>query len=385
MTLLFWLSLISLGLTLAIALEIALGIKKMTRVGDILPTPLDNPPPVSIIIPACNEAATIAPAMQSVLDLDYQNLEIIVVNDRSTDNTGEVLSQICRKHPQIKHYHVTDLPRGWLGKAHALQYGADRASGEYLLFTDADILFEKSTLTRAIRHVRQNQLDHLSIFFENIAPGGLLNGMLLDICGGLLLLFKPWKAKDKKSKRFMGVGAFNLVKTSAYREVDGHRSFSLHPIDDIMMGKVLKNRGFAQDCLLGHGFVQVKWYSSVRELINGIMKNSFAAYDFKVFYVLAGCLFIFVVSILPFWATFFTTGTTQLIFGAAVLSRLLAFTHGYSYLKFSPLNSFWALITPYLSFYMILKGMITTLKNGGINWRGTHYNLDDIKGQGRLY
>lgn len=385
MTFLFWLSLISLGLTLAVALEISLGTKKMTRLDELSPQALDNPPCVSIIIPACNEAATIYPAMQSVLALNYPNLEIIVVNDRSTDQTGKVLEGIRADHPQTKLYEIKELPAGWLGKAHALQYGADRATGEYLLFTDADIIFERSTLTRAINHVRQNKLDHLSMFFENIAPGGLLNGMLLDLCGGLLLLFKPWRAKDQKSKRFMGVGAFNLVKTTAYRQIDGHRSFSLHPIDDIMLGKVIKERGFAQDCLLGHGFVQVKWYSSVRELINGIMKNSFAACDFNILFVLAGCLFIFIVGILPLWGVILTGGATQLIFGAVVLTRLLAFAHGYSYLRFSRFNSFWALITPYLNLYMVLKAMVVTLKNDGIDWRGTHYSLKDIKGQGKLY
>ncbi|MBU1708385.1 MAG: glycosyltransferase [Proteobacteria bacterium] len=385
MSVLFWLSIISLGLTLAVSLEIALGMKRMTYIKDVPPADSDDLPKVSIIIPACNEADTMEPALQSVLALDYPDLEIIVINDRSTDRTADVLKGMQHKHSRIKIHEITELPPGWMGKLHALQYGADHAKGEYLLFTDADIVFEKSTLRRAVGHVLKNRLDHLSMFFENKVAGGILNALFLDVGGGLLMLFKPWKAKDKKSKKFMGVGAFNMVKASAYGAIGGHSAFAMHPIDDIMLGKVLKERGFAQDCIIGEKFLQVKWYGTVRDLIDGVMKNTFAVYDFSVPGVLAGCTLIFVMNILPLWGVIITTGTTRLIFGAAVLFRLMSLAHGFSHLKMPLWNSVWGLVTPYINIYLSIKAAVLTLRHNGISWRGTHYSLDEMKKQGGLF
>ncbi|MBW2671644.1 MAG: glycosyltransferase family 2 protein [Deltaproteobacteria bacterium] len=236
--LLFWLAVIFLFLTIACTLDIALGMRRMTHIGNVPPIQQKNLPKVSVIIPACNEAATIEPALRSVLTMDYANLEVIVVNDRSTDETGTVLKRIQKEYPHLQIRQILHLPKGWLGKNHALQHGAGHAQGEYLLFTDADIIMEKTAVARGISHMLENRLDHMSMFFKNIAPGGLLNALFLDVGVGLLLLFKPWKAKDPNSKRYIGVGAFNLVKASAYKAISGHRSIALHPIDDIMLGKV---------------------------------------------------------------------------------------------------------------------------------------------------
>jgi glycosyltransferase involved in cell wall biosynthesis len=378
---LFWLSIISLVLTLTVAIEVALGMKRMTHIKDVPPADADDLPRVSVIIPACNEADTIEPAMQSVLSLDYPDLEIIVINDRSTDRTGEVVREIQKRHPRIRLLEVTELPAGWMGKPHALQYGVDRATGEYLLFTDADIIFESSTLKRAVGHMLQNRLDHLSIFFENVVKGGILNGIFLDVGGSLLMLFKPWKAKDKKSRRFMGVGAFNMVRASVYRAIGGHATFSMHPIDDIMLGKLIKQRGFAQDCIIGERFIQVKWYGTVGDMIDGVMKNTFAVYNFNVLAVFAGCTLIFVMSILPLWGVFITTGLPRLIFAAAVLIRLISFANGFSYMKLPLWNAIWGLVTPYINIYMSVKATVVTLRNNGISWRGTHYSLDEMKSQ----
>ena len=379
MTLLFWLSITVLCLNLAISLEIILGIRQLTELKNIPPAAPEQIPKVSIIIPACNEASTIEPALRSVLAIDYPELEIIVINDRSTDNTGELLEEMKARHPRLQVQHISELPAGWMGKSHALNFGADQAQGEYLLFTDADILFEKTTLARAMGHVLANHLDHLSIIFENLTAGGLMNAGFIDGCGGLLLLFKPWKAKDPKSKNFMGVGAFNLVKKEAYKKIGGHSTLSMHPIDDIMLGKVIKDQGFAQDCVIGQGFVQVKWYNSVAEMVNGVMKNVFAAYNFRASLVLLSVGLIFLLNILPLWAIFFTSGASRVIWASIVAGRLLAFAVGFKQLGQNPLNAFWSLVSPYLSIYIAMKAMVTTLKNGGITWRGTFYSLKELK------
>ena len=240
----FWLAIFSLLLTVVFTLEAALGMRRMMTLDNVPPLQQENVPKVSVIIPACNEAETIEPALKSILAMDYSDLEVIAVNDRSVDRTGAVLEQMQKKYPGLQIYDISELPEGWLGKNHALQYGAERARGEYLLFTDADIIMEKSSLARAMHHMLENGLDHMSMFFKSIAPGGFLNALILDAGGGLMLLLKPWKAKDPKSKRYMGVGAFNLVKSDVYKAIDGHRTIAMHPIDDVMLGKVIKHSSF---------------------------------------------------------------------------------------------------------------------------------------------
>ena len=193
-----------------------------------------------------------------------------------------------------------------------------------------------------------------------------------------MLLFKPWKAKEINSKKYMGIGAFNLVNASAYKAIDGHSTFSMHPIDDIMLGKALKQRGFSQDCLLGYDFVQVKWYGTIREVISGLMKNSFAVYHYRVIEIFLSVLFILLLSILPFWAFLFTSGITRILFGAAVLTRILAFVIVFLDTKMSPWYSLWSLVPPYINIYITVKAAITTVRNKGITWRGTHYPLNEL-------
>jgi len=303
-----------------------------------------------------------------------------VVNDRSTDKTGAVLASMQQQYPQLQVYHLTELPKGWLGKNHALQYGAEQAHGEYLLFTDADVIMEKTTLSRAVNRMIGNRLDHLSLFFENMTPGGLLNGMILEVGGGLLLLFKPWKARDPKSRHYMGVGAFNLIRADVYREVGMHRPVAMHPIDDIMLGKIIKRRGFRQDCAQGAGFVSVHWYPTVREMIDGVMKNTFALYNYSVFRALFALIMIFLLGILPAWGVLLATGTTRILFGLTLAVRLFSFASGFRTLGKNPLLAFWSLVTPYINIYITVKATVTTLRNKGITWRGTHYSLDELKG-----
>ena len=375
----FWLAVMSLFLTVVCTIEAALGIRQMIALDDVPRLQRKIVPKVSVIVPACNEEATIEPALTSILAMDYADLEVIAVNDRSVDRTGAVLRQIQKQYPGLQIYDIPELPEGWLGKNHALQHGADRARGEYLLFTDADIIMEKSSLARAMNHMLENRLDHMCMFFKNIAPGGLLNALILDAGGLLLLLLKPWKAKDPNSKRYMGVGAFNLVKSTVYKEIDGHKTIAMHPIDDVMLGKMIKQSGFSQDCLLGHNFIQAEWYVTVREFINGLMKNTFAFYNYNMVNVLFGVLIVVIINILPLLAFFFTSGITRSLFGASLIVRILSFANGFSKTGINSWYSIWALVTPYVFIYIALKAAITTKINRGIIWRGTYYSLDELK------
>src|SRR5690606_5030460 len=131
-------------------------------------------PRVSIIVPARNEEREIEAALQSVLHLDYPDYEVMVVNDRSTDGTGAILERMQSAYPQLRVATVTELPRGWLGKNHAMYFGAQQASGELLLFTDADIVMRPDTLRRAVYYLEREKLDLLPMTPRVDMPSFLL-------------------------------------------------------------------------------------------------------------------------------------------------------------------------------------------------------------------
>lgn len=358
---------------------VILGARRMRSLAAIQPLAAAQQPRVSVIVPACNEEETIEPALRTLLALDYPTLELIVINDRSTDRTGEVLARLQQEHPRLRVHEITELPAGWLGKTHALHQGAQMAAGDYLLFTDADIHFEKTTLARAMTLMVAEGLDHLSLIFRNIAQGFLLNAMMADAGGGLFLLFRPWLARDPQRKNFMGVGAFNLVRRSAYLAVGGHGAVRMHPIDDIMLGKVIKQAGSRQDCLNGYDFLQVRWYGSPGEMIRGLMKNIFALFAFRVPLALTAVLLAGLLTVFPPWGALLLTGWPQLLCLLTVAVRLSSFAWGLRLTGSSWGTVPFALLTPYLNIYIILRGMLTTLAKGGIDWRGTHYPLADLR------
>ena len=379
MTFLLLLTALVLAANLYAAMEIFLGAGKIRKLQAVAPLTPELRPRVSIIVPACNEEKTIEPALRTLLALDYDPLELIVINDRSTDRTGEVLARLRAEYPRLRVHDITELPADWLGKNHALHQGARLASGEYLLFTDADILFEKTTLARAMTLMVTEGLDHLSLIFHNITRGLLLNAMMVDAGGGLLLLFKPWHARNPRQRNFMGVGAFNLVRKSTYLAVGGHEPVRMHPIDDIMLGKIIKQRGFRQDCLSGYDFLQVRWYESPGEMIQGLMKNIFALFAFRISVVLAAVLLACVLTVLPPWGALLFSGWSRLFCLLTVAVRLLSFAWGSRHTGTSFGTVPFALLTPYLNIYIILRGMLTTLAHDGIDWRGTHYPLANLR------
>lgn len=340
---------------------------------------------VSIIVPACNEATTLEPALRSLLQQDYPNFEVIVIDDRSTDTTFEIITKLRQEFPVVQVKQVKKLPMGWLGKNHALYLGATIARGDILLFTDADIVMKPSTLSRSVAYFVHENLDHLSLIFRNLTPGGLLNAMIVDALGGLFLLLRPWNVRKKNSKAFIGIGAFNMIRRKAYWELGGHAAFKMHPIDDIMLGKRVKQHGLTQDCLQGGDFVQVRWYETISEMIRGLMKNIFALYNYRIDYVATGVLGIILLTIVPVWGVLISQGTARAFFSATILCRFAVFVCNARGMKVSSTMFIWSLATPYLTVFVIIKAVWKTLQNQGIDWRGTHYPLKELKKEDQLF
>ena len=379
MTFLFWIALITFLLYLVATLDLLRGNRTVQALRDVPPIPGSKPASVSIIVAARNEQRNIREALQSLLELDYPDYELIVVDDRSEDSTGRILDEMAAAYPRLKVIHVDQLPHGWLGKNHALWVGSKAASGDLFLFTDADIVMEPTILTRAVAFLEDNRLDHLAA-----TPSMLMPTLFLSMFGASFIIFfslfaRPWKARDSASSCHIGIGAFNLVRGEVYRKVGGHETIRLRPDDDIKLGKIVKKGGFRQDVVYAPEFMAVEWYSSVAEVIKGLEKNAFSGADYNIPLVLFGSLFHIVCSIWPFLALFVTHGVVRVIYSAVVCLIVVSFVDS---ARFHHAKAWYVIgypLTTALFVFIFLRTMLLNLVQGGISWRGTFYSLKELK------
>ena len=157
------------------------------------PEQLAHPPMVSVLVPACNEAETVERAMRSLLTLDYPNIEIIAINDRSTDDTGDILDCLAAGNPCLRVVHIRTLPEGWLGKNHALHIAGREARGEWILFTDADVVYRPEALSKAMAYAGQTGADHL-VACPHCRGDNFWERLFMSYFG-LMFLFRvrPWE------------------------------------------------------------------------------------------------------------------------------------------------------------------------------------------------
>ncbi len=336
-------------------------------------------PKVSVVVAARNEAATIEAAMPTLLALDYPEWELIAVNDRSEDATGAILDRLAAAHPRLKVLHVTDLPAGWIGKNHALADGAAAATGDWILFTDADVHFQPDVLRRAVGYARAQTLDHLAAV-PRLSEGGHWLGICVNAFSFAFTAgIRPWKIPDPRSRAHGGVGAFNLVRASTYRKLGGHVPIHLRPDDDIKLGKLMKSGGFSE-FVLGTGALSVAWYASVSEMIRGLTKNAYAGADYRFWVPPLGALLVLLGYLWPLVAVFVTTGPERWCYAGAVAVMLAL---GCDQVRFAGGRQAWhGLLLPFgmAAFsYMLLRSQFITIVQGGITWRGTFYPLRDLK------
>ncbi len=337
-------------------------------------------PSVAVIIAVRNEELELKNALTSVCNLNYKNLKIIVVNDRSTDNSGRILSALKITYPNINIVNIDTLPPGWLGKNHALYEGYKSSQQEYLLFTDADVVYKSDVLQKAMTYCLQNQLDHLTILPEITTTSPLLQSVISTFIIILTAIQRPWAAKIKTSKASMGVGAFNLVKREAYVKAGTHKAIAMRPDDDLRLGAFIKATGGAADVLYGINELQVEWYKSINEFIKGLMKNAFSGFDYNVLKVIGGVIGMLSFFVLPL--------PLIIIFGnwwerLMVLMMLLMQIILYWKIPGSKTKWWFGLINMYggiIVTYVIAKSALITIKNKGIYWRETFYSLKELRG-----
>jgi glycosyltransferase involved in cell wall biosynthesis len=335
---------------------------------------------LAVVVPACNEEDSIEQALRRLIALDYPNYQVIAVNDRSSDRTGAIMDAVAASsNGRLKVVHITELPAGWLGKTHAMWSAARQSDSDWILFTDADVMFRPDCLRRAIAYAEAERADHVVLLPKIIMKRAGEKMMV----GFFQLLFvfghRPWKVADPKAKDHIGVGAFNLVRRSVYEQIGTYATLKFEVVDDMKLGKVVKNAGFRQRVIFGDDLIEIRWAKGARGVVNNLTKNFFAVMSFQPWRAVGGSVAMAILNLLPFWGTFFAPGWTRIPYAVTLASMFLLYAGIWRKVEISPWYFLLHPVSTLLFIYTMMRSMIVTLRNGGVEWRGTFYPLEELK------
>ncbi len=338
-------------------------------------------PRVSIVVPACNEEGDIEATLTRLLSLDYDNSEVIAVDDRSTDRTGEIMERIAAAAPlgRLKVVRVADLPEGWMGKPHAMWNAANHASGDWLLFTDADVLFKPDALRRAMAYAESEAADHLVLFPRMIMKRAGEKMMIAFFQTLFVFGHRPWKVADPKTKDNIGVGAFNLVRRQVYEAIGTFRALRFEVLDDMKLGKVVKNAGYAQRNVFGADLISIRWAKGAMGVVDNLTKNFFAIMSFQWPRALASSFALAFLNLMPFAGVLLAHGWARLGYAVALFSMFSIYVGMSTKSDIPPYYFVLHPVSTALFVYTMLRSTFLTLARGGITWRGTFYPLEELR------
>ena len=360
-------------------LRVAYGAMRLPWLKDFAPAQDAQCPRISLIFAARDEEEKLPAALATLAALDYPNLEIIAVDDRSQDSTRAILDEFARAHSRLHVQHVTELPNGWLGKPHALQNAYEASVGEWLLFTDADVRFAPDVLRRAARLTKERKVDHLTLFGD-VEMHGLWETTLLTFFGmAFHLATDPYRVGNPHSRAYVGVGAFQMVRRAAYEASGTHKRLAMEVVDDMKLGKIVKQAGFRSCVGIARDAVVVRWHAGAGNIVRGVTKNFFASAGYSVALVIVSAVALLLTNVAPFIAVFAAHGWIR-IFAAIAVAIAVGFHIGVNIvMRVSPLYALTHSVGAVIFCYMLLRSTVVTLRQGGVTWRGTFYPLEELR------
>jgi cellulose synthase/poly-beta-1,6-N-acetylglucosamine synthase-like glycosyltransferase len=336
----------------------------------------DVPSRCSIVVAARDEELRIAGTVRHLLSQKGVEIELIVVDDRSTDRTSNILTQLATEDPRVQSVRVDSLPAGWLGKCHACHVAAQAAQHDWILFTDADCWLQPDVLRRALLVAARDEADHVTltpgVAAETVSAQGWHLAFLLSAANWISAV-----NRDRPGAH-LGVGAFNLVRRSAYLECGGHEALRMTVVDDVKLGLLLSRAKKRTRAFIGGEDAECHWGTTVPNMIKIMEKNYFAVIDYRLSLVITLVLAALVIGGVMAWGPFTRTivgwlpglAWMTLALPAALLARRLRW----------PLYTAVAapLLMPLLIYAMANSAWVT-LRQGGISWRGTFYPLQELR------
>ncbi len=356
-----------------------LTIRAARRIPTLPPLP-DTPPAlprVRVVIAARDEADRIAGSVRRLLRQQHVDLELVLVDDRSTDDTAARAREAADGDPRLRIIRVDTLPDGWLGKCHALHLGSASLDRDWIAFLDADSWLAPDTLARAIAHTRAEHAHHLCLI-PGLGPTTLPGRAALTI---FLMLFyiTAHRVNRDAPRAYLGVGAFNLLSRTAHNAINPHQLLRLEVADDIYLGLAIRAHGGRARCALAIHDLEVHWVRSARSLIRLLEKNQFAALGYSLPRTLAAitCTAALWSLGLLAWLRFDLLGFLVTLATLSVIpaAHLVARQHAWGW----PTAALTLLAAPWLNLCSILNSTARALLHSGIRWRDTHYSLRDLR------
>ena len=336
-------------------------------------------PSLAIVAAAKDEAGRVEQAARSLLAQDYPRVRFILVDDRSADETGRILDRLAAEDSRLRVLHVESLPDGWIGKCNALALGAEAADSDWILFTDADVTLAPDAARRAVSLATRGGWDHVAV-----APDMRIEGLGEAVfIAAFVVIFnaslRPWLASDPRRKNAIGIGAFNLVGRKIYRLAGGHSKIRYELLDDLALGKILKESGARQVFARHDGSVAVRWHSGVRGLVRGVEKNAFPAARYNLLLGLVAPWIQLALGWAPVIGLLLPGPAPKIAALAAWAGVFLCYREASRNVNIRIWQAILMPVGVTLFLYSFARSMIVTLKQGGVIWRGTFYPLRDLR------
>lgn len=289
---------------------------------------------ISVLIPARNEEANIGHLLDDLTADNKDNIEILVYDDQSADNTASIVRNYLENDPRIKLLNSVGLPDGWLGKNHACYQLARNATGRFLLFLDADVRISGDAIEAAVEKMKRHSLGMLTIFpvqiqktFGEKASVPIMNYILLTLLPLIFVHKSPFKSHAAANGQFM------LFDKSIYKSYEPHRLFRGSAVEDIAIARFMKKQKVKIACLTGEKRVQCRMYMSYSEALDGFSKNIFHFFGKMplvafAFWLTASFGFIPVIAALPGYLSFYLAGVAavQILYSAAARQNIVVST-----------------------------------------------------------
>jgi glycosyltransferase involved in cell wall biosynthesis len=357
--------------------------RAIPTVAGLTAPPLERWPLLTMVVPARDEGHGIEAALGSKLACGYPALEIVAVNDRSNDDTGAIIDRLAAKDTRITAVHVTELPEGWLGKLNAMAKGVERAKGEWVLLSDADVHVEPGTLQKLIAHAEGSRLDFIAVFPRMDPVGPLIDAVVIIFLRVLSLTGRLWQANDDRSHIGIGVGAFNLVRRSALEATRAFSHLRMEAADDVALGALIKNSGCRARFYAGRGDVHLVFMRHFSDLTRSIRKGGHM-FGFSLWVPLVFAFGLPLVELAPFAVAFGAGGAAAtlaaLAYGVAVVSHVLISRH-FDGAWWSAL--WWPVGLVVIMWLMAWSGLVAWRRQG-VEWRGTFYSRAQLEAGRRI-
>ncbi len=344
-------------------------------------------PKVSVILPARNEERFIERCLKSLAEQDYENYEIIAIDDRSDDRTGEIIKKIAQKIPNLAYVLAEPKPEKWMGKNWACMEGFKKATGELLLFTDADTFHSKRTVSLAVDHMMSEELDALTVIPKILCLDRWTKITLPVLSTFLHTRFSALRVNDSSKKTGYFFGSFFIIKRKTYEMVGTHEGVKAEIVEDGALGKKVKEAGFKLKMVRGEHLVEAVWARDWSTLWNALKRLMIPLYlqtravALAIFFAVLFLLFA-PFPILVYSASFatFSTSFTSL-FGISLVTSILVYVAslidakkglslGIRYVSLAPVGST-IIIAGFAS------GILHAKRNDAVTWRGRTYSMID--------